>query len=87
MIRPLLLLGLLAPVLRATDFIGIPAPDRSREPYARTPGDYPDNPLAVRRDGVPAGELIEVPWNDSAIFPGTTRRFWIHVPARYDGTT
>ena len=87
MIRPLLLLGLLAPVLRATDFIEIPAPDRSREPYARTPGDYPDNPLAVRRDWVPAGELIEVPWNDSAIFPGTTRRFWIHVPARYDGTT
>ncbi|MGW2571639.1 hypothetical protein [Streptomyces sp. NPDC001537] len=31
-----------------------------------------------------AGETIEFDWSDSTIYPGTSRRFWVHVPARYD---
>jgi enterochelin esterase family protein len=33
---------------------------------------------------VPAGDTVEFEWRDSTIFPGTSRRFWIHVPALYD---
>lgn len=86
MMRSLLLCCLAAATASAVDFVEIPAPARGREAYARTPGEYPDNPYAVRRAGVPTGETIEVPWNDSTIYPGTTRRFWVHVPAQYDGS-
>jgi enterochelin esterase family protein len=35
---------------------------------------------------VPAGETVELTWQDSAIYPGTVRTFWVHVPARYSPT-
>lgn len=44
---------------------------------------YVHGPDSVAQPGVPAGETIEFDWNDSATYPGTSRKFWIHVPARY----
>ena len=32
---------------------------------------------------VPRGALHEYEWNDSRVFAGTTRRFWVYVPAQY----
>jgi enterochelin esterase-like enzyme len=34
--------------------------------------------------GVPAGETVAFEWNNSTIYPGTSRTFWVHVPAQYD---
>lgn len=45
---------------------------------------YAAGPDSERRPGVPAGTTVEFAWNDSAIYPGTTRKFWIHAPARHD---
>lgn len=45
---------------------------------------YAYGPDSVVRSGVPAGETIALDWSDSTIYPGTSRTFWIHVPARYD---
>ncbi len=47
---------------------------------------YIHGPDSAAREEVPAGETIEFDWNHSAIYPGTTRRFWVHVPAQYDPT-
>lgn len=58
-------------------------------PYNPLPVDqsgvhYAHGPDSVVQSGVPAGETFEFDWNDSAIYPGTARRFWVHVPALYD---
>ncbi|GAB3842202.1 alpha/beta hydrolase-fold protein [Dactylosporangium cerinum] len=33
---------------------------------------------------MPAGRTVEFDWNDSVVYPGTSRRFWVHLPAQYD---
>jgi enterochelin esterase family protein len=33
---------------------------------------------------VPVGETVELEWKDSEVYPGTFRKFWVHVPAQYD---
>ncbi len=34
--------------------------------------------------GVPQGAVTEHEWNISKIYPGTTRKYWVYVPAQYD---
>lgn len=37
---------------------------------------------------MPKGEVIQMPaWNDSKVYPGTTRDWWIYVPAQYQKGT
>lgn len=45
---------------------------------------YDHGPDSAVQPGVPAGETVEFEWPDSAVYPGTSRKFWIHVPARYN---
>jgi enterochelin esterase-like enzyme len=40
-----------------------------------------------RQDDVPQGRIEERQWLESAVFPGTKRRYWVYVPAQFDGTT
>ena len=35
-------------------------------------------------DGVPRGKVISGAWNDCKAFPGTTRSYWVYIPAQYD---
>lgn len=58
-------------------------------PYRALPIDQADvrygyGPDSAIQPGVPAGETVEFTWSDSAVYPGTTRKFWVHVPAQYD---
>jgi len=53
-------------------------------PLDQTAVRYAYGPDSVARSGVPAGETVELEWRDSKVYPGTSRRFWIHVPAAYD---
>lgn len=36
--------------------------------------------------GVPRGKVTKYTWNTSKIYPGTTRDYWVYVPAQYDGS-
>jgi enterochelin esterase-like enzyme len=45
---------------------------------------YEYGPDSVRKEGVPQGKITEHLWDDSAVYPGTLRRYWIYVPAQYD---
>lgn len=61
-------------------------------PYQPLPIDksyvrYAHGPDSVVPPGVPTGETIAFDWNDSTIFPGTVRKFWVHVPTQYDPST
>jgi gluconolactonase len=51
--------------------------------YAQTQITYPEDPASVEQAGVPKGEIIKLSFNSSKIFPGTTRDYWIYVPAQY----
>jgi enterochelin esterase family protein len=61
-------------------------------PYQPLPIDqsdvrYAHGPDSVVQPGVPTGETIAFDWNESTIYPGTVRKFWVHVPAHYDPST
>ncbi|QDV64272.1 enterobactin/ferric enterobactin esterase [Crateriforma conspicua] len=47
---------------------------------------YPVHPDAVAQDSVPRGEVTAHTWNDSKIYPGTHRDYFVYVPSQYDGT-
>lgn len=45
---------------------------------------YETHPDARERVGVPKGKLTQMPPWSSTIFPGTTRDWWVYVPAQYN---
>ena len=51
---------------------------------ARVAADEPrPGPDSKRQDGVPQGEVLQFTFDDSKIFPGTTREYWVYIPAQY----
>jgi len=56
-------------------------------PYVRQPIEFPvryaHGPDSLPQPGVPRGALHEYEWNESRVFPGTHRRYWVYVPAQY----
>jgi enterochelin esterase family protein len=46
---------------------------------------YEYGPDSTRAGDVPKGKITQYGWRDSKVFPGTIRRYWIYVPAQYDG--
>lgn len=38
---------------------------------------------SLPQESVPKGTVTEHTWNESAIYPGTTRKYWVYVPAQY----
>ena len=52
--------------------------------FAQVPMEqYPIDSACVEHPGVPKGELIALTFDSAKIFPGTTRKYWIYVPAQY----
>jgi len=54
-------------------------------PVLATP-QYQFGPDSKRRPDVPKGTVSEYSWNSSKIYPGTTRKYFVYVPAQYDGS-
>lgn len=61
-------------------------------PYFRHPVDFSTpvrfayGPDSFARPGVPRGTIVEFEWGASRLFPGTSRRYWVYVPAQYSGS-
>ena len=47
--------------------------------------DYSLGPDSQIQSGVPRGKVTKYTWSTSKIYPGTTRDYWVYVPAQYDG--
>jgi gluconolactonase len=48
------------------------------------PGEtYPVDSASVEHAGVPKGEVLKFTFDQSKIFPGTWREYWVYVPAQY----
>jgi len=53
--------------------------------FAQSPAEsYPVDSASVEKTGVPKGEIIKLTLEDSKIFPGTWREYWIYVPKQYN---
>ena len=49
---------------------------------------YVLGPNSQVKEGVPQGKVTQMPaWTNSKIYPGTTRDWWIYVPAQYKAET
>jgi enterochelin esterase-like enzyme len=44
---------------------------------------YPVDPASEEHAGVPKGEILKLTFDQSKIFPGTWREYWVYVPAQY----
>jgi gluconolactonase len=44
---------------------------------------YPAHPDSQVQPGVPKGEVLKFTFEQSKIFPGTWREYWVYVPAQY----
>ena len=44
---------------------------------------YPVDPASEEHPGVPKGEVLKFVFDQSKIFPGTWREYWVYVPAQY----
>ena len=51
---------------------------------ARAADDYQLGPESKPQPGVPEGEVIKLRWEQSKVYPGTVRDWWIYVPKQYD---
>ena len=47
---------------------------------------YMHGPDSLPQEGVPKGKVTHYTWNQSTVYPGTTRDYWVYVPAQYDGS-
>jgi len=44
---------------------------------------YPVDSASVEHAGVPKGEVLKFTFDQSKIFPGTWREYWVYIPAQY----
>jgi gluconolactonase len=50
---------------------------------AQTTDNFQPGPDSKPQPGVPKGEILKFTFDQSKIYPGTTRDYWIYVPAQY----
>lgn len=56
--------------------------------FAQAPQEtYPVDPASQEQAGVPKGEILKFTFEDSKIFPGTSREISVYIPAQYKGDT
>jgi enterochelin esterase family protein len=48
--------------------------------------DYQLGPDSMVQEGVPQGTVTQGTWVSPKVYPGTTRDYWIYVPAQYDNS-
>ncbi len=51
--------------------------------FGQTTDNYEPGPDSKSQAGVPKGEILKFTFDKSKIFPGTTRDYWVYVPAQY----
>lgn len=51
--------------------------------WAQTTDNYEPGSDSKPQAGVPKGEILKFSFDKSKIFPGTTRDYWVYVPAQY----
>lgn len=50
------------------------------------PPPYVPGPDSMRHDGIPQGTVTQATFDTSSVFDGSTRQYWVYIPAQYDGS-
>jgi enterochelin esterase family protein len=81
--------GMLRLTLIAAVFCSVAlAQQPSADPHAISPDEqYVLGPDSQPKAGVPQGTVTEFTMVDSKAYPGFSRKWWLYVPAQYDGHT
>ena len=58
--------------------------DREHVAVTDPDGDYVLGPDSQPQAGVPKGCITRHRWDNSRIYPGTVRDYWVYVPSQYD---
>jgi enterochelin esterase family protein len=67
--------------------ISFALPAASAQNKGPSPDDqYVPGPDSKEQPGVPKGEVTKYSWNESKIYPGTVRDYWVYVPKQYDAS-
>ncbi|MBL8172238.1 MAG: SMP-30/gluconolactonase/LRE family protein [Acidobacteria bacterium] len=53
------------------------------QPPAQPQESYPASPDSQPQPGVPKGETLKFTFENSKVFPGTWREYWVYIPAQY----
>lgn len=62
-------------------------PKPAAKAKAKSPDDqYVLGPDSQEQPGVPQGKVLEFEMADSKTYPGFVRKWWIYIPAQYDGS-
>src|SRR5689334_6413878 len=48
--------------------------------------DYTLGPDSQRQANIPRGTVTKYEWTASKVYPGSTRDYWVYVPAQYDAS-
>lgn len=48
--------------------------------------DYTLGPDSMVKEGVPKGKVLDGVWKSEKIYPGTERKYFVYIPAQYDGS-
>jgi len=64
----------------------VSAQDKSKAKEPSPDDQYVPGPDSKEQPGVPKGEVTKYSWNESKIYPGTVRDYWVYVPKQYDPT-
>ena len=67
--------------LSATSLV---AQDKAKAKEPSPDDQYVPGPDSKEQPGVPKGEVTKYSWNESKIYPGTVRDYWVYVPKQYD---
>ena len=52
--------------------------------FAQAPVEkYPVDSASIEQAGVPKGEILKFVFENSKIFPGTWREYWVYIPRQY----
>jgi gluconolactonase len=52
--------------------------------FAQIPAEnYPEDSASIEQKGVPKGEIMKFTFDNSKIYPGTWREYWVYVPSQY----
>ena len=70
--------------LLAAAFIGVSAFAADNAGRRQQENPYPPTADSLPQDGVPKGERIKGTFNQSKIFPGTTRSYTVYIPTQLD---
>ncbi len=52
--------------------------------YSQQTENYVEDPASIEQTGIPKGELIKFQFENSKIYPGTSREVTVYIPAQYN---